>query len=148
MLKLEPFLSASLAPTPPPPHRTLQQKSHLYIPRKGIARPQSQFLHTCVCERFIYSRIGPHIFLQQNRDRGNIAHCRQIKVEIGTVALQFLFREYFLQIFGIVSLQCSGKGMALCTVNRFVSISAKFGICTVVCLNGTLVEAKIRTGDT
>ncbi len=25
------------------------------IPRKGIARLQSQFLHSCVCERFIYS---------------------------------------------------------------------------------------------
>jgi hypothetical protein len=30
-------------------------------------------------------------------------------------------------------------------VIRFVSISAKFGICTVVDLNGTLVEGKIRT---
>jgi hypothetical protein len=26
------------------------------IPRKGIARPQSQFPHSSVCERFIYSR--------------------------------------------------------------------------------------------
>ncbi len=26
------------------------------VSRKGIARPQSQFLHSCVCERFIYSR--------------------------------------------------------------------------------------------
>ncbi len=25
------------------------------IPRKGIARPKSQFPHSCVCERFIYS---------------------------------------------------------------------------------------------
>ncbi len=33
------------------------------------------------------------------------------------------------------------------TVIRFVSISAKFGSCTVVGLNGTLVEAKIRTWD-
>jgi hypothetical protein len=24
-------------------------------PRKGIVRPQSQFPHSCVCERFIYS---------------------------------------------------------------------------------------------
>jgi hypothetical protein len=31
------------------------------------------------------------------------------------------------------------------TVNRFVSIIAKFGICTVVGLNGKLVEAKICT---
>ncbi len=30
------------------------------------------------------------------------------------------------------------------TVICFVSISAKFGICTVVDLNGTLVQAKIR----
>ncbi len=39
----------------------LQRKSHLCIPRKGIARPQSQFPH-------------PHIFLPQNRqtDLGNI----------------------------------------------------------------------------
>ncbi len=34
---------------------TLQGKSHLYIPLGGIAQPQSQFLHSCVCERFIYS---------------------------------------------------------------------------------------------
>ncbi len=31
------------------------------------------------------------------------------------------------------------------TVIRFVSINSKFGIWTVVGLNGTLVEAKIRT---
>ncbi len=31
---------------------TLQRKSHLCIPRKEIARPQSQFQHLCVCERF------------------------------------------------------------------------------------------------
>jgi hypothetical protein len=30
------------------------------------------------------------------------------------------------------------------TVIRFVSISVKFGICNVVGLNGTLVEAKIQ----
>jgi hypothetical protein len=34
------------------------------------------------------------------------------------------------------------------TVIRFVSISAKFSKCTVVGLNGTLVQAKIRTWDT
>ncbi len=55
---------------------TLQRKSHLCISFMGIARPQSKFPHSCVCERFILyiPRIGPHIFLQQNRqaDPGNI----------------------------------------------------------------------------
>ncbi len=35
---------------------TLQGKSHLCIPFLGIARPQSQFPHSCVCEWFIYSQ--------------------------------------------------------------------------------------------
>jgi|688.fasta_scaffold234392_1 hypothetical protein len=51
-------------------------KSNLCVPKKGIAWPQSPFLHSYICERFIYSipRIGPHIWLQQNRqiDPGNI----------------------------------------------------------------------------
>ncbi len=32
---------------------TLQRKSHLCIPFLGIARPQPQFQHSCVCEQFI-----------------------------------------------------------------------------------------------
>jgi hypothetical protein len=35
---------------------TLQGKSHLCIPFLGIARPQSQFRHSCVSEQFIYSQ--------------------------------------------------------------------------------------------
>ncbi len=35
---------------------TLQGKSHLCIPFLVILRPQSQFPHSCVCERFIYSQ--------------------------------------------------------------------------------------------
>ncbi len=34
----------------------LQRKSHLCIPSLGTARPQSQFPHSCVCERFLYSQ--------------------------------------------------------------------------------------------
>ncbi len=34
----------------------LRGKSHLCIPFLGIVRPQSQFPHSCVCERFIYSQ--------------------------------------------------------------------------------------------
>jgi hypothetical protein len=41
--------------TPQNCYHTLQGKSHLCIPL-GIAWPQSQFLHSCVCERFIYSQ--------------------------------------------------------------------------------------------
>jgi hypothetical protein len=41
---------------------TLQRKCQVCIPFLGMARPQSQFSHACVCERFIYiPRIGPHI---------------------------------------------------------------------------------------
>ncbi len=52
----------------PYPH-TLQRKSHLFILRKGIARPHS----SCVCARIIYSRDRPtQIFLQQNRNRNTV----------------------------------------------------------------------------
>ncbi len=40
----------------PPPHPPLQGKFHLYIPFLGIARPQSQFPHSCVCKGFIFSQ--------------------------------------------------------------------------------------------
>ncbi len=35
---------------------TLQGKSHLCILFLGIARPQSQLQHSCICERLIYSQ--------------------------------------------------------------------------------------------
>ncbi len=34
-------------------HHALQRKSPLCIPFLGIVRPQPQFQHSCVCERFI-----------------------------------------------------------------------------------------------
>ncbi len=45
----------------------LQLKSHFRIPVLGIARSQSQFPHSCVCEQFIYSQDQSTYFLQQNR---------------------------------------------------------------------------------
>jgi hypothetical protein len=35
--------------------KTQNRKFETNIPIKGIARPQSQFPHSCVCERFVYS---------------------------------------------------------------------------------------------
>jgi hypothetical protein len=87
----------------------LQRKSHLCIPFLGIARPQPQFPHSCVCERFILTQQRSSYFLQQNRqtDGGNIsiAHTR-MNVEIGTDTPIFLFWEYLFLNFGILSLQC------------------------------------------
>ncbi len=54
---------------------TAQRKSHLCIPGKEIARPQSQFPYSCFCDRFLYSHDrSTYTFLQQNRqtDHGNI----------------------------------------------------------------------------
>ncbi len=55
---------------------TLQRQFRLYIPFLGIARPQPQFPHSCVCWRFIYSQDRSTYFLQQKRQthRGNILY--------------------------------------------------------------------------
>ncbi len=53
---------------------TLQRKSHLCIHRNGIVQTQSHVhIHVSVSDLYL-SMIGPHIFLQQNRqtDHGNI----------------------------------------------------------------------------
>ncbi len=42
--------------------KTQYWKFETNIPRKGIARPQSQFPHLCVCERFIYSQDIARLF--------------------------------------------------------------------------------------
>ncbi len=48
-LLLQPMTGKTADPVP----YALQGKSHLCIPFLGIPRPQSQFPHSCVCERFI-----------------------------------------------------------------------------------------------
>jgi hypothetical protein len=54
-------------------HHAQQRKYHFCIPFLGIARPQSQFTHSYVCERSIYSQDPSTFFLQYNNqiDRGN-----------------------------------------------------------------------------
>ncbi len=46
--------------------KTKYWKLETNIPRKGIARTQSQFPQSCACERFIYSNVGLSILLQEN----------------------------------------------------------------------------------
>jgi hypothetical protein len=41
----------------------LHRKFETNIPRNETARSRSQFLHSCICERFIYYHIGPPIML-------------------------------------------------------------------------------------
>jgi hypothetical protein len=43
------------------------RKNHLCIPFSGNCAPQSQFPHSCVCERFTYSQDRSTYFLQKNR---------------------------------------------------------------------------------
>jgi hypothetical protein len=42
--------------------KTKCRKFETNIPRKGISGPQSQFPHSCVCERIIYSHDGSAFF--------------------------------------------------------------------------------------
>jgi hypothetical protein len=78
------------------------------------------------------------VLLLQNtaeREKSLVLFCHQVTEASGTP------EKYYRQRGGY----CPPGHLDLCTVICFVSIIAKFGICTVVGLNGTLVEAKIRT---
>jgi hypothetical protein len=81
----------------------LQRKSHLCIPFLGVARPQSQIPHSCVCLRFMFSRIFPHIYCSRiGRSIVGyilIAH-RHMNVEIGAVCVRAIpFLGFFVSNF-------------------------------------------------
>jgi hypothetical protein len=80
-------------------YHTLQRKSHLCIPFLDIARPQSQFPHSCVCERFIGSG---HIFpAAEYADRSwEYINCSQT---LGLCPRNFFSGNICFQIFSIGS---------------------------------------------
>jgi hypothetical protein len=66
----------------------LYRKFETNIPRNETAQPCSQFLHSCICERFIYSLDQSANPIQQNRqtyrlweyiNRSQIHECRNWK---------------------------------------------------------------------
>ncbi len=86
------------------------KKFRFCIPRKGIARPQSQYPYPCVCERFIYSHVrSTYCPAAEQADRSGKFIDRSQKHEYRnwdcSCAVPFL--GIFVSIFGVVSLQCS-----------------------------------------
>jgi hypothetical protein len=87
-------------------------------PRKEIARRQSNFPHSCVCELSICD--GPSIFLQlqKNRqnDRGNINRSQKHECSNGECGRAIPFLVIFVSNFRYVSLQCGLKVVLMVTL--------------------------------
>ncbi len=72
--------------------------------QKGIARPQSQYPHSCVCERFRNIFPGSVCLFWCRKICGPIVE--YINRSQTHKAARFHFWEYLFRIFSIVSLQC------------------------------------------
>jgi hypothetical protein len=100
------------------------RKLETNIPRKGIVRPQSQFPHSCVCERYIqyiYSHDRSAFLLQEIC--GPILGIYKSLTdtwmsEIGTEAAQFPENEYINRKF--VAVAAEGKGFVTSPFNGSV----------------------------
>ncbi len=89
---------------------TLKRNFNLCTPRKGIARPRSQFPHSCVCERSIYSHVGSTYFPAAELADSSweyINHLQKHECRNWDCSRAVPFLGCLFRIFGIVSLQCS-----------------------------------------
>ncbi len=103
-------------------YRYTKRKSHLCIPRKGIVRPQSQFPHTCVCERFIYSQDRSTDFVCSRIGRPIVGIYKLLTdTDFIVICSPSMFprqTRWYFEKGGFPSLICSTEGRALFQTRR------------------------------